>query len=33
MTKTWLISVSEDPDTRDATLDNGRTLKQIFSWC
>ena len=30
MRKKWLISVSEHPDMRNTTLDNGRSLKQSF---
>ena len=30
MRKKWLINVSEDLDMRSTTLDNGRSLKQIF---
>ena len=33
MSKKWLINVSEGQHTRKATLNTGRSLKQILIWC
>ena len=32
MSKKWLINLSEDPHTRNATFDTGRSLKKILIW-